>query len=34
MIEILAENIDTEEEMAFYDLTITVDDSDYYILEE
>ena len=34
MTESLNENFDTEEEMAFDDLTIPGDDSDYAILEE
>ena len=34
MTEIPVENVNTEEEMAFDDLTITGDYSDYDILEE
>ena len=34
MTESPDENVDTEEEMAFGDLTIPGDDSDYDILEE
>ena len=34
MIESPDENFDTEEEMAFYDLTIPGNDSGYDILEE
>ena len=34
MIELPIENVNTEEEMAFYDLTITSDYSDYDILDE
>ena len=34
MTESPDENVDTEEEMAFYDLTIPGDDNDYDISEE
>ena len=34
MTETPVENVDTEEEMAFYDLTIPCDHSEYDILEE